>query len=29
VGFKLDRRTSAAGTRERAYVLHISIGQAF
>lgn len=29
LGFKLDRRTSLSGTRERGYVIHISIGQAF
>jgi len=29
VGFKLDRRETAPGTRERLAVVHISLGQAF
>jgi outer membrane protein assembly complex protein YaeT len=29
IGFKLDRQVSANGTRERGYVVHIGLGQAF
>jgi outer membrane protein insertion porin family len=29
IGFKLDRETTSSGTRERGYVVHLGLGQAF